>query len=213
MGQRLQMPTRITSYSYPQLAQRLRPISAEIPEANVDIIYDTQTYVAAGVARLSFFANVNADATLSNMEMAGALPADVFFDVYRIFCDAHRIPTATVANTAAGAANDIATLLHIARGTFSFSTLSKPVGPIPMTFLGNSGSVEPTLGSGRADAAGAIIQFGRMPDNGGWPANGSIRLGPQTKFSVTLDFVAGTAIAVDTPLRISFLGVRYRRIG
>jgi hypothetical protein len=141
------------------------------------------------------------------------LPADVFFDVHRVFVDFLGLPTATVADTAAGALTDVATLLNTARGTFTFTSMQKPVGPIPLSFLGNSGAPEGLIGSGRAAAAGAVIQIARMPDNGGWPANGTIRLGPQTKFSCFLDFVPGTAISAQTNIRISLLGVRYRRIG
>ena len=214
MSVKNEMPRDIKTYSYEALAARLKPITANAPEANIDTLYDEQTYVAAGQARLNFFVNVPAggDATLSNMELAGQLPANTFFDVFRIFCDAQRIPTATAAETAAGVVNDLATILHIARGTFTFKQQSKALGPIPMTFLGRSGGVAAAFGTGRAAAGGAIIQHGTMPDNGGWPVNGTIKLGPGSKFGLTLDFVAGTAIAVDTPLRISFLGVGYRPV-
>jgi hypothetical protein len=146
------------------------------------------------------------------MDLAGTLAADNFFDVHRIFVDFLRAPTATVADTAAGLVTDIATLLNVARGTFTITQLAKPLGPIPLTLVGSSGGVgNAVIGSGRAAAAGAVIQYGTAPDNGGWPANASIKLGPSTKFGATLNFVP-TAISVDTPIRLTLLGIRYRRL-
>lgn len=215
LGQKLMMPQNIASYDFATLQDRARPGrgGANIAEANVDVLYDTQTALAAGVTQLNFFTNVNADQTLSNMELAGTLPADTFFDVWRIFVDANRVLTATVADTAAGVMNDIALLLHSARATLTFSMFNKPVGPVPLTFFGNSGRPEGYLGTGRAAAAGAVIQAGAMPDNGGWPANGTIRIPPQTKFGVQLNIASGAAVTLsaDTPLRVTLLGVKYRR--
>lgn len=211
MGQKLNMPSPIATYPFEDLMRRVRPVNATLPEANVDVIYDTATYLAAGSAQLNFFANVNADPSMSNMDLAGTLAADNFFDVHRIFIDFLRVPTATVADTAAGLVTDIATLLNVARGTMTFTQLAKPLGPIPLTLVGASGGVDAHFGTGRAAAAGAVIQYGKAPDNGGWPANASIKLGPSTKFGAQLNFIP-TAISADTPIRLTLLGIRYRRL-
>lgn len=215
MGVKNEMPRDLKTYSFDTLAQRLIPASGGLPEANIDVLYDTQTYLAAGVAQLKFFVNVNADSTLANLELAGQLPANTYFDIYRVFCDAQRLPTATVANTAAGLINDLANIVHIARGSMAFKMKAKTLpgnGGIPLTFVGRSGGIEAAIGSGRADAAGAIVQWATMPDNGGWPVNGTIRLGPSTKFGINLDFAGGVAVSADTPLKITLLGVSYRPV-
>lgn len=213
LGQKLMMPSPVATYPFPDLQRRVRPLDATLPEANIDVLYDTQTYVAAGSQQLNYFSNVNADQTLSNMELAGSLPADTYFDVHRIFIDFLRLPTATTANTAAGLINDIAILLNTARGTLTFTQLAKPLGPIPIRLIGASGGVGNTvMASGRADAAGAIVQYGTSPDNGGWPANASLKLGPSTKFGMQLNFVNGVAISADTPIAITLLGIKYRRL-
>lgn len=227
MGQKLQMPTGIQTFDYDSLKSRGTPArgGGQVAEANIDVLYDTQTAAAAGLAQLNFFTTVNADQTLSNMELAGSLPADTYFDVWRIFIDANRLPTATnivgagvgPTPTAAGVLNDIATILHTGRGTFTFTMFNKPVGPIPLTFFGSSGSVEGQMALALAGAYTAANsqqvhqQFARMPDNGGWPANGTFRIPPQVKFGCQLNFAGGVTLTTDTPLKIVLLGVKYRR--
>lgn len=224
MGQKLQMPTQIGAMDYATLKNRSTPGVGGV-EANVDTLYDTQTAASAGLATLNFFTNVNSDVTLSNMETAGVLPAGQYFDVWRIFVDANRLPTVTnIAGvgagptpTAAGAFNDLATILHTGRAVVTFTMFNKPLGPIPLTFFGNSGSAEgliqPALSGAYAATTTqiAIYQTARMPDNGGWPANGTLRIPPQTKFGVTINFASGVTLGADTPLRITLLGVRYRQ--
>jgi hypothetical protein len=224
LGQKLQMPTAISSFSFEGLRARAKPGAGGGAEANIDVLFDTQTYVAAGQAQLNFFNAPSADETLTNMDPGGTLSDSVYFDVWRIFVDANRVPTATsIAGvgagpvpTAAGVYNDIATILHAARATLTFRMFDKPIGPIPLTFFGHSGTVEGIINHALAGAYTAAtsqftnIQAGRMPDNGGWPVNGTIKIPASTKFKVELKFVAGVAIAVDTPLRVSLLGVKYR---
>lgn len=227
MGQRNIMPMNIGSYTFDELAQRAKPAKggSGVAEANIDVLFDTQTLLAAGLVKQSFFVNVNADETLSNITLAGQSEADSFFDVWRVFVDANRLPTAVSiagvgagpATTAVGAINDIATILHSARATLTFKMFSKPVGPIPLTFFGNSGSVEGNIALALSGAYAAATtqsvhqQVGRMPDNGGWPVNGTIRIPPLTKFGWTLDVATGVTMTTDTPLRLTMLGVKYRR--
>jgi len=221
------MPLKVETFSFADLVQRSKPGrgGADVAEANVDVLYDTQTALAAGLSTLRFFTAVNADQTLSNMELSGSLAADTFFDVYRIFIDANRLPTATnIAGvgagptpTAAGVVNDLAAILHTGRGVATFRMFDKPVGPIPLTFFGSSGSVEGQTALALSGAYTAAttqqvhIQTARMPDNGGWPVNGLVRIPPQTKFSLAIEFASGVTIGTDTPLRVTFLGVKYRR--
>lgn len=209
------LPSSIMSYTYAQLRERLRPQSLEAPEALPFVLFDTQTYLAAGTTgHLDFFRNVNADPTLSNLEIAGSLPDGVFFDIHRIFVT----PLRQVSNDAAasgitGVVRDIQTILNIARGTFTFTQNQKPLGPIPLRFFGDGGQASGLLAAATTVAASQIqLQVGAFPQNGGYPVNGSIRLGPAAKFGASMDFVP-TAVTVDTPLQVALLGILYRKIG
>lgn len=205
-------PARVLTYPFEQLRARLQPPGAGIPEANVDVLYDTQLYPLAGIARLNFFSATNADITMSNMEANGALAQGQYFDVMRIFVDVLREATATVAATAAGGLNDVERILKTARGVVTFNQRSRPLGPIPLTYFGQSGGASGFV-AGNAGAAD-IVQFSNMPSNGGLPVNGGIKIGPLEKFGVTIDFAAPiTSISADTLIRVGLFGVRYRQIG
>lgn len=215
VGPALMLPYPISTQDYNQLASRAKPSDANLPEAVPWVLYDTQTYLAAGSSRLEFFRSVNADATLSNMELAGSLPGGVFFDVHRIFLRALRAASVTAVLTAAGAADDLARIINLARGTLTFTFRGKPWGPIPLAFFGAPGAIEATTAGSSAPAAGAaaIVQMGQLAANGGFPMNGSAKLTPQEKFGVTIDFAAPvTAVSADTPLQVSLFGIMYRRL-
>ena len=212
------LPRQISTIPYENLEMASRPRDPRLPEAIPYALYDTQTYPAAGIARLDFFRNLPAggDRTLSNMQVAGQLQGGQFFSVWRIFLDALRAPTATTnaAVVATGVANDLAIIFNTARGMWTFETANKPFGPLPIGLLGQSGAIEPVIGGNTAPAAGGtgIIQFAATPKNGGFPVNGGIVIPPVQSFGLTMEFVAATAIAVDTPLRVTLFGVLYRRV-
>lgn len=178
------------------------------PEVIPAVFYDSQTYLAAGSSTLEFFSNVNADKTLSNMDLAGAFPNPQYFEVQKIFCDFLRADAAAGAATFAGKIRDIDVILGSARGTFTFNMSNKNYVQTPLTFAGSSGGL---IGQYVAAAGPLIYGQGTTRDNGGYPVNGSIVIPPQTKFGITLNFNS-TAVSADLIMRISLLGQLYRRV-
>lgn len=183
--------------------------TAQEPEVIPYVFYDTQAYPAAGLAgALNYFANVNADATLSNMQTAGSLPNPQWFKVYKVFVDILAIPTAAGAATAAGPINDIELITKSARATLTFSMANKTYGPWPLTFFGSSGGVQNAVIE--TLAAAAIYSAGSLRDNGGFPVNGAVIIPPQVNFSWQLNGVNTIAISAQTQIRISMLGLLAR---
>jgi hypothetical protein len=201
--QRLALPAKIATYAYDFLQSRVVPQSLNAPEALPWVLYDTVTLATLGT-HLDAFRNVNADPTMSNMDVAGSLPAGVYFDVHRIFI------TPLLATTVATTLADIAILYNIARGTFTFTVNAKPIGPFPIRFAGDAG--QPSFAGTAAPAAGGTAGLVGGPMNGGFPVNGAIKLSPAQKFGVGLDF-ASTALSVSIPIQVALLGVLYRKIG
>lgn len=207
------LPRDIRTLPVQLLAGKTRPADASLPEALPYVLYDTQTYPSAGIAHLDFFQAVQSDKTLSNIEQAGTLPAPQFFDIWSIKLDILSTPSATTADTAAGVGNDAELILKAARATFTLTIASKTLGPMPATYLGSSGLIRIGFDTGRAAAAGAIIQQVQGIDNGGFPIQGAITLPPTQRFAIGMDFVAATAVSTNTPLRVSLHGVLYRKVG
>lgn len=209
----LVIPMDIRSQSYASLQAETKPVDTNLPEALPDVLYDTQQYPQAGTAQLQFFAAVNADKSLSNMEQAGTLPAPQFFKVFRIFVELLGAPTATIADTAAGVINDAEIIAKVARARLTYVSKNKSLGPIPITYFGTPGGNEGIIGSGRAGAAGAVVQALTGNLNGGFPVNGAITLRSQSSFSIVMDCVPAQAISVATQIRVSLLGIRFREVG
>jgi hypothetical protein len=187
----------------------LKPNAAQ-PEAIPDTLYDTQTYVAAGSAALTFFNALPAvaDLTLTNMQLAGALPNPVYFEIQKIFFDI--LSATTTAATQVGAVSDVDQILKVGRGIATFTLSDKQYGPYPLTFFGGSGGANGVIAS--AIATPGSIQSGSVRDNGGFPMNGALTIPPQVAFNWKLNWVAATAITADTKVRVTMLGIKYRRV-
>ena len=196
------LPAKIVTQTYGFLDSRLRPQSLEAPEALPWVLYDTVTYPLAGTAHLDAFRNVNADPTLSNMEQAGSLAAGVYFDVHRIF-----VTPLTPGTSLATTIDDVGKVYNDARATFTFLVNSKPVGPFPLRFAGDAGQP-----SQQGNTTVDVNNYVGGPQNGGFPINGAIKLGPTQKFGVSLDFVS-TAITSNLLIQVALLGILYRKIG
>jgi hypothetical protein len=187
----------------------LKPNATE-PEAIPDVLYDSQTYVAAGSSVLNYFTTLPAagDKTLSNMQIAGALPNPVYFEIQKVYFDV--LCATTTAATQAGAASDIDQILKVGRGIASFTLSDKTYGPYPLTFFGGSGGTQAMIAS--AIATPGSIQSANVRDNGGFPMNGALMIPPQVSFTWQLNWVPLTAITANTVCRVSMLGVKYRRV-
>jgi hypothetical protein len=191
------------------ILDKLKP-NATQPEAIPDVMYDTQTYVAAGSAALNFFTALPAvaDSTITNMQLAGALPNPVYFEVQKIFFDV--LSATTTAATQVGAMSDIDQILKVGRGIATFFLSDKQYGPYPLTFFGGSGGPAGIIAS--AIATPGSIQSANVRDNGGFPMNGALIIPPQVSIRWTLNWVAATAITADTKVRLTMLGIKYRRV-
>lgn len=186
-------------------------------EAIPYVIYDTQTYAAAGVAgQLQFFLTQQADQTLGNLQTAGILPQPQWFEVAGVYCDFLNVPLLQTAGAAAsapaGQLNDIEIVLKTARATWELNIAQKSYGVMPLTFLHASGGAVGFAAG--AYAAATQVNFGNNGIQGtSWAPNESIVIPPTQGFNVTLRFQPTLApISVATLIRISLVGVLHRAV-
>lgn len=199
--------------SYAALAAQARPTRGDQPESLPWVFYDTQKYLQAGVSRLTYFSNsAQTDLTMSNLGN-GQLQTDEFFEYQRGFISILASLSITTTAAVTGAANDVDILHKAARGTYTFTMLSKTIGPFPIDYFGRPGGVSfAGVAEGSETAPGRnIIQSGETVMNGGFPFVGAITIPPVTAFKVFLDFNS-TAISGDTNIRHGMLGVFHRKI-
>jgi hypothetical protein len=187
------------------------PPSGRSQEAIWHQLYDTQTYLAAGVTTLNF-GLVNVDKTLSNFEANNQLPAPQSMQLYNICCDI--FPTTAglsnnVAPTAVGNLNDMQKILFQARPTWTLGISGKNYGPYSLTDLHGTGGP----GGFIAGAEVTLVQHARNDVSPGWNYCGSIIIPEQTTFTFTINFQGVLVpVAVDHFIRISLFGVLQRRV-
>lgn len=182
--------------------ERLRVAPAGGFDVFEDVLFDTVTYPAAGAARLSFFTNTTNDATLTNVQPAGQLPAPHFFRAHRLFLDFLTEPSRDDGPDAAGRVRDLDRILNVARGTITFvsGATQRRRAPIPLRALGGMGGV-------LASVAGESVQHARNAPNGGFPFDQIIKHGETFGFEV--NFAPGVAVSADVPLTLAMYGWRY----
>lgn len=199
--------------TYDVLKDLTKPKTGLQPESLPWVFYDTQTYLAAGSTRLTYFGNAGqTDLTMSNLGN-GTLETDQYFEMQRGFLAFLAALSITTTAVVTGAANDIDILHKAARGTWTFQMLQKIVGPFPVEFFGRAGGVTFAGTSEGSETAPArnIIQSGETVMNGGFPVMGAIVVPPVTACRVFLDFNS-TAISTNMNIRASLMGVFHRRV-
>ncbi len=186
------------------------PPSGMSPEAIWHVIYDTQTYTSAATTSLDFFAAINADKSLSNMEAAGQFPAPQVFNIYGINADLWTAAPISTNAALLGDLNDLFLLLLVGRPRWTFTLQNKIYGPYPLTLLhatgGPSGYLQATT------AAAGSTQAGINMPHGGWNYNGSITIPAQTSFQFNVTWQAAQTLTANWLLRVSMSGILSRAV-
>ena len=185
------------------------PIAGGNMEVYRHVLYDTQTYPAAGVAQLTFFATTNPDASLNNLEVGGSLPDPDYAQLWygRI------VPILGQSSaTVPVQVNDMLDLMLIGRPTVTLTIMSKPYGPEPGGLF-HGGGIEPW---GYSDGAGAGVvshDWAKSgPNDGGFCFDGALWLLPKASFRVVIRWGNPQAVAADTLIRFELDTTYYRAI-
>lgn len=206
------MQFRVVAMSNDEINALSLPQQTDQPEAIPYVLYDTLTYLAAGTtASLKFFQQNIGDPTITNVQ-GGSLPQGQNFRIARMLCDIQAIPQAVAGHTAlaAGALNDVAKILKVARGIFNLHLSQKEYGPIPLSFAHASGG-ETGFGWGTFTAEAGLSYANNGTFDGGFPTDNSLFIKTKVAFDVTLGFNP-TAISADTPIRFNLAGTLYRYV-
>lgn len=206
---------KVQPLSYQELDSLSRPRNTEQPEGLPWVLYDTQTFVSASTTRLEFFTTLQTNKSLGNMDLAGSLTRGEYFMIYSIGLDIET-PVTSNASEELGALSDVYEILFGDAaaggdaGRFTFTMLSKTIGPFPLSFLHASGG--PTGFGWGTGAAGDLAQYANNGIfDGGFPF-GQLVIAPNTQFSIVLEWGGTVAIVADRALRVWMNGVKYRPI-
>lgn len=206
---------RFKAQSFGAVKAAATPPSGAAPEVIWHQLYDTQTYPATGITRLTFFAAANADKTLCNLDVGGVLPSPQTMQIHNICLDLlPAVATGGVSTAAGGAAgnlDDLARILFLARPTWTLNISSKAYGPYSLTALHGTGGPD-GFGWGTFTAEESL-QYGRNSVAPGWNYFGRVIIPEQVSFNIVVNFqgtLVPTVAAVS--MRLSLFGVLNRRV-
>ncbi len=212
-------PHKVEPLSYAQLKSMSRPQNVNMPEGLPWVLFDTQTFTSGTTTSLTFFATLQSNKSIGNLDVAGQLAADEYFMIKSIGLDIFSQPTVTAAGSApVGSLTDIYEILFgdIGQtdgndaGRFTFSMLSKTIGPFPLSFLHASGG--PTGNGWGTETTATTSQYGNNGIfDGGFPF-GNLVIPPSTSFSVILEWGGTVTLVASHALRVWMSGVKYRPV-
>jgi hypothetical protein len=192
--------------------EKLRTAPAGGYETYEDVLYDEQTYAAAGVAQIVFFGNAQSDRTLSNLTQPGQLPAPHYFRVQRIFISPQTEPSISAAQDTAGRLRDWDRILNTGRATLTFSNSAsnRTRGPWPCRAIGQLGGTRGVIVPGVAAAAPVFpIQHVQNDGGSGFPFDIVLKWGET--FTFTMNLAAAQAISANLNIQLALYGWRYAK--
>lgn len=199
---------KVEALTTAQLVSIGTPQVAGEPSASPGVLYDVQTWLAAGVPQgLQFFQDSGNQRWKSNIN-GGRLPKGFNFLIQAICLTPLAKPTFT-ANTQTGVIDDIEKFLKSNQTVAVYEKNQKPLFPIPTTFLHASGGATGFMAA--SYTAPQVMQYGNNGVfDGGFTTDGSLVILDQEPFNFTIYGIQpAVALTADLPLRVEFRGVWY----
>jgi hypothetical protein len=193
-----------------ELDRQANPQNANQPESIPWIYYDTQNIANAAAGPIAYFANPNADKTVSNLEQAGTIPDPFYFEIEAFNCDFLVDPSLT-ATAVGGVIGDLTEILAVQRAVFLFTFAGKEYLRIPLTYLHASGGLNAVMSGVFAAPLIAEYAVNSYPD-GGFYVGKRITIPPKQSFAVSILLGGAVTLAATVSTRISMAGVLHRRV-
>jgi hypothetical protein len=206
-------PFNIQAKSTATLTSESTPTSGTDLEAVPWDMFDTNTTAFANAAvsvNAAFFQVVQADPTLGNMQMPGALPAPQWLEPAALAVDILSVPSTGAALQ--GALSDHANILKTVRSVFNIKVSQKDYGTFPLMLAHSIGGEIGFISSTVATSSQQYANNGIA--DGGWWLDGAIIIPSQQNFIVSI-FTAAIALTLQltpTPVRANLWGALHRRV-
>lgn len=199
------IPIRPATFDELALAASPNELRRGDTEAIPDQLFDTITYVSAVTDRITLFNQTRANRNLSNMELAGTLPAKFYFQIFGIYVTYFIPPAAT-------AWQDLQLLSQGGAAALGGPTLriiqsAKEYGPWVLDAFHDIGGLE---GFGTA----TDLNYARNASSGDtfW-ADGALMVPPQEAISLELGWSAPVTLTQgNTQIRVTLEGITHRQL-
>lgn len=174
------------------------PGAAEVVDKN---LWDTQTYLAAGSAALTFFQAGNASVAVTNMETGGQLAGGKSFLIRAIGVQVWPVDAAAWATATL---TDINTLIQ--RGVLRLFIGNKDYSEWPLFLLSEGGGIAGSVTTGVAATDVAMIGNGVPDPRASYTLMRPLLLENQINFRARIEWPAAPAVAADKNVRVIFSG-------
>lgn len=206
-------PFNIQPKSTATLTSETTPSSGTDLEAVPWDLFDTNITAFANAAvslNVAFYQVVQADPTLGNMQMPGALPAPQWMEPAALAVDILSVPSTGAALQ--GALSDHANILKTCRAVFNAKVSQKDYGTFPLMLAHSIGGEIGFISSTVATSSQQYANNGIA--DGGWWLDGAIIIPSQQNFIVSI-LTSATALTLQltpTPVRVNLWGALHRRV-
>lgn len=167
-------------------------------------LWDTQTYLAAGVTALNFFQTTNVNPVLSNMEAAGNIPGNKAFLVRAIGVQVFSVAAA------ADVIADIFNVIH--RGVGRFFIGNKDYSEWPLHQLSESGGVFGAVATGIAATEVNFVGNGLPDPRASYTLTRPLLIENQLNFRFRCEWPALGAIGANVSVRVVLKGEMGRQV-
>ena len=196
---------------YATLAQMAAPANSQQPESIVFTFFDNEDF-ATNYGTVNFFQAIQADPTKGNIQTAGTLSADQYFQLQAITLDWIITKTDQSSSGAPTIVDDLLLIMNGSRAIVNMTMAMKTYIQCPIHAFHSSGGIDVAyqLGTPTGSALGNYAQ-NWYPDGGYW-VGGSQVLPPRQTFSFS---VIGAAVTLTTTRtgRFTMWGTLYRKVG
>lgn len=195
---------------YGTLAALASPANSQQPEAIVFSFFDNEDF-ATNFGTVNFFQTIQSDPTKGNIQTAGTLSADQYFQLQAITLDWIIAATSQSSSGAPTIVDDLLNIMNGARSIVTMSMAMKTYIQSPIHAFHSSGGINVAyqLGTPTGSQLGNYAQ-NWYPDGGYW-VGGSQIMPPRQTFTFSV-FGANVTLNATRTGRFTMWGTLYRKV-
>ncbi len=201
----------IVAYTYDELNRDARPGSAQYPESIPYTFFDQQN-LASAWASATYFATVQTDPTLGNIQQANTLSAEQYFRLHAITADFIIAASGASSSVANPIVDDIISIFNGSRALVNMSIPMKSYINTPLICFHSSGGIYVPFQLGTPQGTNLTTYAQNWMPDGGYNIGGAIVLPPKQTFSFTMQAATGATLTATRALRFTLWGVLSRPV-
>ena len=201
----------VVAYTYDELNRDARPGTATYPESIPYTFFDQQN-LASAWATATYFATVQTDPTLGNIQQSNTLSAEQYFRLWAVTADFIIAASGASSSIANPIVDDVISVFNSSRALVKMSIAMKDYINTPLTCFHSSGGIFVPYQLGTPQGTNLTTYAQNWWPDGGYNIGGAIVLPPKQTFSFTLTAATGATLTATRALRITLFGILSRPV-